>query len=80
VGLDDFDVIVSGDDTVEKKPHPAPMLHGLRAAEAAASRNGDGRRLGKRRAVGACRGLPGDRRREPDTTKAARSASWMPML
>ena len=27
VGLDDFDVIVSGDDTVEKKPHPAPMLH-----------------------------------------------------
>jgi len=27
VGLEDFDVIVSGDDTVEKKPHPAPMLH-----------------------------------------------------
>ena len=27
VALDDFDVIVSGDDTVEKKPHPAPMLH-----------------------------------------------------
>ena len=27
VGLDDFDVIVSGDDTLEKKPHPAPMLH-----------------------------------------------------
>jgi len=26
VGLDDFDAIVSGDDTVEKKPHPAPML------------------------------------------------------
>jgi phosphoglycolate phosphatase len=27
VGLDAFDAIVSGDDTVEKKPHPAPMLH-----------------------------------------------------
>jgi len=27
VGLDDFDAIVSGDDTTEKKPHPAPMLH-----------------------------------------------------
>jgi len=26
VGLDEFDAIVSGDDTVEKKPHPAPML------------------------------------------------------
>jgi phosphoglycolate phosphatase len=26
VGLDDFDAIVSGDDTTEKKPHPAPML------------------------------------------------------
>jgi len=26
-GLDDFDAIVSGDDTTEKKPHPAPMLH-----------------------------------------------------
>jgi phosphoglycolate phosphatase len=26
VALDDFDAIVSGDDTVEKKPHPAPML------------------------------------------------------
>jgi phosphoglycolate phosphatase len=30
VGLDDFDAIVSGDDTVEKKPHPAPMLHACR--------------------------------------------------
>jgi phosphoglycolate phosphatase len=27
VGLDTFDAIVSGDDTTEKKPHPAPMLH-----------------------------------------------------
>jgi phosphoglycolate phosphatase len=26
VGLDDFDAVVTGDDTVEKKPHPAPML------------------------------------------------------
>jgi phosphoglycolate phosphatase len=33
VGLDDFDVIVSGDDTVEKKPHPAPMLHACRLLE-----------------------------------------------
>lgn len=30
VGLDSFDVVVSGDDTVEKKPHPAPMLHACR--------------------------------------------------
>ena len=30
VGLVDFDAIVSGDDTVEKKPHPAPMLHACR--------------------------------------------------
>ena len=30
VGLADFDAIVSGDDTVEKKPHPAPMLHACR--------------------------------------------------
>lgn len=30
VGLDDFDVVVSGDDTIEKKPHPAPMLHACR--------------------------------------------------
>jgi phosphoglycolate phosphatase len=27
VGLTDFDAVVTGDDTVEKKPHPAPMLH-----------------------------------------------------
>jgi phosphoglycolate phosphatase len=26
VGLAGFDAVVSGDDTVEKKPHPAPML------------------------------------------------------
>jgi phosphoglycolate phosphatase len=30
VGLVDFDAIVSGDDTVEKKPHPAPMLQACR--------------------------------------------------
>lgn len=30
VGLADFDAIVSGDDTMEKKPHPAPMLHACR--------------------------------------------------
>ncbi len=35
VGLDDFDAIVSGDDTVEKKPHPAPMLHACRLLQIA---------------------------------------------
>lgn len=40
VGLDDFDAVVTGDDTVEKKPHPAPMLRacdllGVRPNEAA---------------------------------------------
>ena len=30
VGLTDFDAVVTGDDTVEKKPHPAPMLHACR--------------------------------------------------
>jgi phosphoglycolate phosphatase len=27
VELTDFSVVVTGDDTVDKKPHPAPMLH-----------------------------------------------------
>jgi phosphoglycolate phosphatase len=27
VRLVDFDAVVTGDDTIEKKPHPAPMLH-----------------------------------------------------
>lgn len=27
VGLADFDAVVTGDDTTDKKPHPAPMLH-----------------------------------------------------
>jgi phosphoglycolate phosphatase len=35
VKLDDFDAIVSGDDTVEKKPHPAPMLHACRLLQIA---------------------------------------------
>jgi phosphoglycolate phosphatase len=40
VGLTGFDAVVSGDDTIEKKPHPASLLHacallGVRPQEAA---------------------------------------------
>ncbi len=55
VGLDDFDAIVSGDDTVEKKPHPAPMLHACALLEA---RSRAKRRWSATRRTTCCRRAP----------------------
>ena len=46
---DRFDCIVGGGDTVEKKPHPAPLLHACAAMRGRTGRLRDDRRLEERR-------------------------------